>query len=53
MLENFRLQDECQLLQDVSEYSIPNEHDIRTMDAHSISALFEGEYNAVIVQKSV
>lgn len=42
MAEDFRLQEECQALQDVSNYPISNEHDIRSMDSGEVSALLEG-----------
>ena len=48
MSENFRLQDECRLLQDISEYTISNEHDIHSMDTHSISMLLEGEFKVFV-----
>lgn len=41
-MTTFELQDEVQALQDVSTYSIPNEHDISSMDAYSVNALLEG-----------
>lgn len=42
MANSFELQDEIQAFQDLSTYSIANEHDISTMDAYSINALLEG-----------
>ena len=40
-MDSFDLQVELQSLQDVSHMSIPNEHDIPSMDARSISQLLE------------
>ncbi|KAI5117543.1 hypothetical protein M0805_004372 [Coniferiporia weirii] len=41
MADDFRLQEECQLLQDTSGYEIANEHDVRGMDGGEVSALLE------------
>ena len=42
MADDFRLQEECQALQDLSTYSIDNEHDVRSMDSGEVIALLEG-----------
>ena len=42
-MDDFKLQEECQLVQDVATYDIPNEHDVRSMDAGEVTALLEGE----------
>ena len=42
MAEDFRLQEECQHLQDTTSYAIENEHDIRSMDSGEVTALLEG-----------
>ncbi len=43
-MEDFKLQEECQSIQDVATYDIPNEHDIRSMDGGEVTALLEGNY---------
>lgn len=43
MTDDFRLQEECQALQDTDSYTITNEHNVRDMDAREVSALLEGE----------
>ena len=43
MADEFRLQEECQNLQDVVNYPIPQEHDVRSMDNGEIVVLLEGE----------
>lgn len=44
MADDFRLQEECQALQDLVNYSINNEHDIRSMDSGEVTALLEGMF---------
>ncbi|KAH8113838.1 non-SMC mitotic condensation complex subunit 1-domain-containing protein [Phellopilus nigrolimitatus] len=41
MGDDFRLQEQCQSLQDTASYAISNEHDIRSMDSAEITALLE------------
>jgi len=41
----FHLQEECQLLQqDLENYPITNDHDVRSMDQGSIADLLDGEW---------
>ncbi|TDL22771.1 hypothetical protein BD410DRAFT_898004 [Rickenella mellea] len=47
MADDFRLQEECQSLQDTTNYGIPNEHDVHGMDAGSIMTLLEGAVESV------
>ena len=42
MADDFRLQEECQNLQNIENYVIDNEHDIHNMDAGEITVLLEG-----------
>ena len=48
MADDFRLQEECQNLQDVSKYVIPQEHDVRSMDSGEIVALLEGVWSNML-----
>ncbi|KAL5499094.1 CND1 [Sanghuangporus vaninii] len=41
MAEYFRLQEECQHLQDMANYTIENEHDVHSMDSGEVIALLE------------
>ncbi|KAL5523043.1 CND1 [Sanghuangporus sanghuang] len=41
MADDFRLQEECQHLQDMANYTIENEHDVRSMDSGEVIALLE------------
>ena len=51
MADDFRLQEEYQNLQDVSNYLIPQEHDVRSMDSGEIVALLEGVVKHAVSQR--
>ena len=53
MADDFRLQEECQNLQDVSNYVIPQEHDVRSMDSGEIVALLEGVWSNMLSPNDV
>ena len=43
----FNLQEECQTLQqDASQYPVPNDHDVHSMDQASIVDLLDGAYTS-------
>lgn len=50
MADDFRLQEECQHLQDTSSYTIENEHDVRSMDNNEVTALLEGSCHPFLVR---
>lgn len=50
----FNLQEECQALQqDASNYQIPNEHDVQSMDQPSISDLLDGACSYILATTNV
>ena len=48
MADDFRLQEECQQLQDTASYVIENEHDVRSMDHGEVTALLEGSSGGLV-----
>ncbi|EPQ52403.1 hypothetical protein GLOTRDRAFT_132468 [Gloeophyllum trabeum ATCC 11539] len=47
MADGFNLQDQLQALQDLETYVLPNERDIRSMDAGEVTGLVEGAVEAI------
>ena len=50
-MEDFKLQEECQNIQDVANYNIPEEHDVSSMDSGDVSMLLEGAFCKCRVRK--
>jgi hypothetical protein len=50
----FNLQEECQTLQqDLSQYQVPNDHDVQSMDQASIVDLLDGAFMSMLDVTSI
>ena len=51
MADDFRLQDECQQLQDPSTYTFAGEQDVSNMDGNEVNALLEGACQRQLIKE--